>query len=361
MLYLVAVLSAKSSILLFVRRLTPSQRAGRVCWASLLFLGLFGGSALLVTLFACRLPLPWHYQSSQCVDLSTFTRAIGVIDIFTDLLLVALPVYLFSRVQYVGSGRWTVIVVFSMRALIIIPGVLRLIEVPKAFDWSPSGDASWDSVPFLTWESVTVNFSVISASIPCVRPFLRSLESGLYDVSLKAHPRLARASEDADKNFMLMTLSGFSVRKGMDRKPGGSVSTETTLKRPLRSVQLAFDRAESPEIERQASVSSEVEFSQKLHPEPSWHQTRIQSTRTYPQFGKLAAPSAESSQRKKSGETDMWQISVTKETSIRFEMEGVVLQELNSLQSNQQDDEIRSAGESLGHGGSPKSPRRSRE
>lgn len=69
----------------------------------------------------------------------------------TDLLLVALPVYLFSRVNYAGSGRWTVIIMFSLRALIVIPGILRFLAVPKAFDWGPDGDVSWDAVPFLTW------------------------------------------------------------------------------------------------------------------------------------------------------------------------------------------------------------------
>lgn len=182
---------------------------------------------------------------------------------------------------------------------------------------------------------MTIHYSVISASIPCVRPFLRSLESGLYDVSLKVHPRLARQSGDADRNLMLMTLSGFSVRKGMNNKSPGSVSTE----RPLRPVQELYIRTESPELERQQSVSSEVEFSQKLHPETqrNWQQTRIQSTRTYPQFGKLMPPSPERSQRsqKRSGESDRWHIAVTKETSIKFERQGVVLQELNSSRSNQ--------------------------
>jgi hypothetical protein len=296
-----------------------------------------GTSALLVTLFACELPTPWKYHSEQCIKLDSFTRAIGIMDMTTDLLLVALPVYLFSRVRYTGSGRWTVIIVFSMRALIIIPGILRFLAVPKAFDWSTNGDASWYAVPFLIWECVTVHFSVISASIPCVRPFLRSLESGRYDASMKAHPRLARSSGDVDRNLMLMTLSGFSARKGMNRKPGGSISTDTTLMRPLRSVQLTSDRAESPEIERQMSISSEAEFSQKLHPERSWHQTRIQSTRTYPQYGKLTPPTAEGSLKKKSGETERLHIAVTKETRIRFEQEGIVLQELKSTLSNQEE------------------------
>lgn len=294
-------------------------------------------SALLVTLFACELPTPWKYHSEQCIDLGAFTRAIGILDMTTDLLLVALPVYLFARVRCTGSGRWTVIIVFSMRAFIIIPGVFRFLAVPKAFDWSTKGDASWYAVPFLIWECVTVHFSVISASIPCVRPFLRSLESGLYDASMKAHPRVARSSGDADRNLMLMTLSGFSARKGM-KKPD-SISTDTTLMRPLRSIQLTSERAESPEMERQMSVSSEAEFSQKLHPERSWHQTRIQSTRTYPQYGKLTPSTAEGSLRKKSGETERLHIAVTKETRIRFEREGVVLQELKSTLSNQEEDE----------------------
>jgi hypothetical protein len=329
-LYIVAGVFARVSIILFIRRLTPSFGAARACWMFLTFLVLFGVSTLLVTLFACGLPNPWLYQSDQCVDLTAFTRAVAIIDMLTDLCLVALPVYLFSRVNYAGSGRWTVIIVFSLRTLIIIPGVLRFLAVPQAFDWSPMGDAPWNAVSFLTWESVSMHFSIISASIPCVRPFLRSLESGLYDASLKAHPRLARASADAERNLMLMTLSGFSVRKDM---AAGSRSPDSTFKRPLRSSAAKQGRAESPELERQQSVSSEAEFSQKLHPEPSWHQTTIQSTRTYPQFGKLAPPAAESS-KKRSAETDSWHIAVTKETRIKFEQEGVVLQELKSNLSN---------------------------
>jgi hypothetical protein len=129
---------------------------------------------------------------------------------------------------------------------------------------------------------------------------------------------------------MLMTLTGFSVKREV---PTGSELADSTIKRPLRKLHSKYNRVDSPELERQQSVSSEAEFSQKLHPEPSWHQTKIQSTRTYPQFGKLAPPPAASS-KKRPGESDRWHIAVTKETKIQFEQEGVVLQELKSKLSN---------------------------
>lgn len=150
-LYLIAVILAKISILLFIKRLTPSRSANRVCSAFIAFLGLLGLIAVLVTTFACELPTPWQYESDHCINLEGFTRAIAMFDVLTDVLLVAIPVYLFSRVNYAGSGLWTVIIVFSLRALIIVPQILRFINVPNAFDWGPSGNASWDAVPFLTW------------------------------------------------------------------------------------------------------------------------------------------------------------------------------------------------------------------
>jgi hypothetical protein len=292
-------------------------------------------SSLVVTLFACDLPTPWLYDSGRCINLGAFTRTVAVIDMLTDLLLVALPVYLFARLNYSGSGRITVLTVFSMRALILVPSILRFVAVPAAFNMGPGGDASWNAVPYLTWESVVIHYSVISASIPCVRPFLRSLESGLYDVSLKVHPRLARNSNDAEKNYALMTLGPWSVRKGMERVNGGSISTNGTQKQPLRMSKLHGARPDSSELERQQSITSEAEFSRKLHPEIAEHSTRIQSMRTYPQYGKMPANAGRASAKKKSGESTRWDdIAVTKETRIKFEREGVVLQELSTRLSN---------------------------
>jgi hypothetical protein len=298
-------------------------------------LSFWGVSALLIELFACGLPAPWWYDSDHCIDLSAFTRSVTIVDMISDLLLVALPIYLFAGLNYSGSSRWTIITVFSMRAFIIIPSTLRLLAISDAFNFGSRGDASWNFVPYEVWTTVVVHFSVISASIPCVRPLLRSLESGLYDVSLKVHPRLARASEDVEKNFMLMTLSGWSVRKGVDMNNGGSISTNATQKQPLRPSRLMRNRPEGLELERQQSISSEAEFSRKLHPETAEHKTKIQSMRTYPQFGKLSAAAARGSGKKKLEEYNEWgDIAVTKETSIRFESEGVVLQELNTRLTN---------------------------
>jgi hypothetical protein len=346
LLYLSAVVLAKISILLFIRRLTPSQNAARLCWTFFTFLVLWGTSSLFVWLFACGLPTPWLYDSNHCINLEAFTRTTVVIDMVTDLLLVALPVHLFARLNYTGA-RWTIITVFSMRAFMLVPSIFRLVAFHDAFELGPKADVSWNSVPFQVWTSVAVHYSVIAASIPCVRPFLRSLESGLYDASLKMHPRLTRNSNDIEQKLQLMTLSGWSVRKGMGagRRDGPeSAPFASTQEHHLRRSKLmcsnsAKERAESPELERQFSISSEAEFSRRLHPEMFQHNTKIQSMRTYPQFGKVPVPAAvgRGSQGKKKSSCDSgrWDdISVTKETRIRFEQQGVVLQELNTRLSN---------------------------
>lgn len=331
-LYIATIVLAKLSILLFIRRLTPAKRDAKICWFFAIIIGLWGASTLLAWLFGCGMPKPWKYDSTHCISLGTITRTTAIIDMATDLALVALPVYLFGNLKYQRSGRATIITVFSLRALIIIPDIMRLLSIHAAFEVE-GADITWSSVPFQIWTTVALHYSVISASIPCVRPLLRNLESGLLNVSMQKHPRLQGSGEDGGKSFMLMTLSHWSVMRGV-KTENESFSTDTT-RQGLRRSKLSCHGRDSGDSRRQNSINSEVDFSRRLHPEIAEHRTKIQAMRTFPQYEDLTPRPVKVLKSDHTGMSGTsLQIHITEETTIRFEQDGKEVQKLRTKTGN---------------------------
>jgi hypothetical protein len=283
-------------------------------------------ATVLTILFACPIASPWHYSAGKCINLGAFTRASTAFDIATDAFLVGLPVYIFGKMKYQKGGRWTVIGVFSVRAFIIVPSVLRMMSIKPAFE-NPNQDFTWDCVMFHIWGVIGMHFSIISASVPCVRPFLRSLESGLLDSSMRLHPRLQFDATEKQKTSALTTISGWSAARMMDNRRQESASdSQSTMHRSILCT------GERPAESKQEEMDENQEFARQLRPDWSEHKTNIQSTRTFPQFSK--SPSVDGSKDTASTGSARWKITITQETNIVFEEDGRNVQEINTSTSN---------------------------
>jgi hypothetical protein len=276
-------------------------------------------------LFACPAASPWKYSSGKCIDLGAFSIATVVFDIATDAFLVGLPVYIFGTMKYQKGGRWTVVGVFSMRAFIIIPSILRILSVKPAFE-NPNHDFTWNCIDFQIWTTVAMHFSIISASVPCVRPFLRSLESGLLDSSMKMHPRLQSDASGKQKAFALTTISGWSANQVGNRRQGSANNSQATVR---RSILCNGERAAESE---EGAADEDQEFARQLRPDWSEHKTNIQSTRTFPQFS--TSPAMNGSKETASTGDAKWGITITRETNILYEEDGRSVQEISTSTSN---------------------------
>jgi hypothetical protein len=274
-------------------------------------------------LFACPADKPWDYGSGKCINLGAFARATTAFDIATDVFLVGLPTYIFGTLQFQKAGKWTVVGVFSTRALIIIPSVFRMLSIRPAFE-TDSPDFTWNCVNFQIWTTIAMHLSIITASTPCIRPFLRSLESGLLDSSMKKHPRLQLDNGEQDKSFALTTISGWSASRLLDNRRRGSASNSQNTVR--RSILCGGDRSRGSDQEE--AMDEDHEFARQLRPDWSEHKTNIQSTRTFPQFSHI--PSLDGSKGTGSTGSLNWGITITKETNILFEEDGRHVQEINT-------------------------------
>jgi hypothetical protein len=294
-----------------------------------MFLILWGIATILTMTFACPAKSPWHYSAGKCIDLGAFTQASTAFDIATDAFLVGLPLYIFGRMQYPKGGRWTVVGVFSVRAFIIVPSTLRLMSVKPAFE-NPNQDFTWNCVVFQIWGVIGMHFSIISASVPCVRPFLRSLESGLLDSSMRLHPRLQSDATNKPRIFALTTISGWAAGRVVDSDQRGSTSnSQNTMHKSI------LCNGERCRESGQETRDENQDFARQLRPDWSEHKTKIRSSRTFPQFSKL--PSTEKNKETAATGSMKWDITITQETNITFEVDGKNVQETKTSSSNNGD------------------------
>lgn len=119
-LFIITIVLAKMSLLLFITRLTPNVatiRAGRII---LCLIATWGVATVFGFAFQCSLPQPWNNISGVCRNQSALYYAAAVIDIITDIALTILPVVILWGVQIQRRKRAIVMLVFIARMLWVI-------------------------------------------------------------------------------------------------------------------------------------------------------------------------------------------------------------------------------------------------
>ena len=91
------------------------QRAANFVLGGLV--GLWAFSSVFVFAFKCGLPNTWDFIDGKCIDLVAFWTFFDVLNILTDLALVAIPFWILSALQMRRRRKIIVLVCFSSRLL----------------------------------------------------------------------------------------------------------------------------------------------------------------------------------------------------------------------------------------------------
>jgi hypothetical protein len=173
-------------MILFIMRLTPSYKTLYFCYGFIVAITMWMLGTVFLLAFQCPLPQPWDFMPlrlEKCtVDIARLYFSIGAVDILTDLIVIVTPAVIVWNVQISRRQRFTVIGVFGSRLAVCICSALLLASLPT---FLKSRDRSWEAVRPQMWRQVVQCLSIITACIPCLRPFLASLESGFMDSSMQ--------------------------------------------------------------------------------------------------------------------------------------------------------------------------------
>ncbi|RDK38365.1 hypothetical protein M752DRAFT_257202 [Aspergillus phoenicis ATCC 13157] len=217
-LYVLALNLAKISVLLLLNRLAVNRWHKKILFWTSVLVGIWTVPVFFTLAFQCGVPEPWDASNGHCIDIFAFWAGISPIDIITELVICILPIYIVKPVQVIFGKKVTVVVAFFIRILhstnmrlasVVITTIIRLIfmRYSKPYPSTDMNDAAFATT--ITTECVLC-VSIMTACIPCLKPFLDAFDSGMLNVSL--HKRIGGGS---NSNSYGNTYALTSMTKGV--------------------------------------------------------------------------------------------------------------------------------------------------
>ncbi|KAK4550794.1 hypothetical protein LTR36_000374 [Oleoguttula mirabilis] len=222
---------AKLSIASFILRLTPIQRQRQIIFgivgATILWMAL---SVFLVAL-QCNLSHPWALVGEKCTGISARLVVIGLLDIVLEIALFSSTILLVADLQTAFINKAVVIIAFAFRLPLIIAIALRIAS------FSTSGLTTNFTIAedlYVVWTVTEINYALISATIPILRPFINSLSTH-YGIGAATEYSVS-GSRSQGNAYALSTL-----KSGGGQRVSRFQNTLTSGNRAERGVPLTFE------------------------------------------------------------------------------------------------------------------------
>ncbi|KAH8170558.1 CFEM domain-containing protein [Sarocladium implicatum] len=180
----------KTSVLLFLLRLSGQNKRIRMAIHALnafniaLMIAIF-----LVVIFQCT-PIDYFWKQfrpgveGHCINSPIFVSSTAALNVLTDILVLALPFWIFLGLQMPRKVKWALLGVFALGGIVTVISILRLAWLVEISFYPPGPDSNYD-IRF-TYSAVETNLAIIAASAPALRGlfvkwfprFFSSLTSG---------------------------------------------------------------------------------------------------------------------------------------------------------------------------------------
>lgn len=169
----VALGFCKASIAYFILRLTPQTSVRNTLHIFLVFTFTWMLGSIFAFALQCHLTSPWALASGACEDVYRRVLAIGILDIILELALFGCAILLVSRLQTKFLKKSMVVIAFGLRMPIIAIIVARL----TTFNADAIQNFAREESLYLVWTVTQINFSLISTTLPILRPFVKDLST----------------------------------------------------------------------------------------------------------------------------------------------------------------------------------------
>jgi len=176
--YIATLVCAKTSIVVLLNQISPFESHNAMGLGLGVMIILWGISSIFAQAFQCHLPQTWNSIDAVCFDRAAFWRTFGALNIFTDVALILLPVYMMLGLNMDGKKRAIVISCFGARALDIVVTSVQIAH-SGAFN---SSNSTFDLVPWTIISQGALCTTIVTSCTPYLRPLLDTLPSGLYDL-----------------------------------------------------------------------------------------------------------------------------------------------------------------------------------
>lgn len=211
-LFVISVGLSKASVVVLLGSLTPDQKHKKIFRSVIGLIVIWTIASTFAVALQCNLAHPWKTIGERCDNIFLRWQIISSFDIIFELAFVFLSVYLVWSLRTSKSNKTIVVVAFGFRLPMIIAISYRL----ATFDINGlTKNPMFLEDEFIIWTQTELNYSVISAIIPSLRPFVKNL-STYYGQELGG--RSGYTLENSE-NYQLSNL-GSVLRKDTQQQEG---------------------------------------------------------------------------------------------------------------------------------------------
>ncbi|EQB55051.1 hypothetical protein CGLO_05055 [Colletotrichum gloeosporioides Cg-14] len=173
-----AVLTTKISILLFYWRVFMGNLLSFrfSIWIGAFLVGSYPIYFMITMGFCCN-PLSHYWTqfkgtTGTCLDVGHFFFILAIINLITDVMLLAIPVPEILKLQMSKDKKIAVCGILGLGGFVCIASAVRVhyLEV-----FSTATDITWMMGPVAIWSSVEPSVGIFSACLPSFKPLLRAI------------------------------------------------------------------------------------------------------------------------------------------------------------------------------------------
>ncbi|KAL8849210.1 MAG: hypothetical protein Q9221_005788 [Calogaya cf. arnoldii] len=177
MFWAFAMAFIKVSILLFYRRLFPSEATTKVWRMCNLALMVASVAFCLISVFgsgfACT-PVAYIWDTTirggHCINLIALARFTCITGFVTDILILTLPIPIVWGMHLNRSKKIAVSGVFLLGSFVCVASIIRF----YCLEQISRNDPTWGNVNSGIWTTVESSIGIISACLPIMAPILRT-------------------------------------------------------------------------------------------------------------------------------------------------------------------------------------------
>ncbi|KAF2264313.1 hypothetical protein CC78DRAFT_463964 [Lojkania enalia] len=181
-LYLATIYIAKVSMIFLLVRITPDEKQRLLLMFGIGACTTFATISIILVLTRCNISEPWIQYEKKCGSLFARWQAIAAFDIATEIVLFAIPMSFLVGLQMRYKQKFKVVLAFSLRLPIIAFAILRLRELDN---YISSTDPTLVGALAAVWTQVSMQYSLVATTLPCMTPFLTTVNTAFGAMELE--------------------------------------------------------------------------------------------------------------------------------------------------------------------------------
>ncbi|KAH3913028.1 hypothetical protein HBI56_088640 [Parastagonospora nodorum] len=212
-IYAWSVCIIKFSILALYRRIFGISWLGYFCVA--LTTGYLITNHIVLPLYTSPISYYWNQWNVGSkgviqVDEAKFYLGVGIINLFGDICILAVPVSSVVKLQMGRSQKIAISFMFLLGSFVCFASLYRIITITRLVQTS---DISWAKSDVFIWSSVEPSIGIISGCLPTLRPLLIKI----LDPWRKLIPSVKKSSSDgsskSSRPYPLNTIETISKKR----------------------------------------------------------------------------------------------------------------------------------------------------